>query len=170
MLIREATISDAFSIAKVHIDSWLTTYKGIVSDDYLNSLSYSQKEKAWVNIINDAQKNTKYIYVAHDDNNGIIGFTSFGIERESDTTFKGEIYAIYIIKQYQNKGIGKLLFNSAIKKLNELNIHSMLIWALEENKQACRFYELIGGRKVKERYIDIGNETFKEVAFGWINT
>lgn len=26
MIIREAIISDAFSIAKVHIDSWRTTY------------------------------------------------------------------------------------------------------------------------------------------------
>jgi len=170
MIIREATISDALGIAKVHIDSWRTTYKGIVSDEYLNELSYSQKEKAWINIINDAQKDIKYIFVIENDENNIIGFTSCGIEREGHTKFKGEIYAIYITKEYQNKGIGKLLFNRAVEKLNEINFSSILIWALEENNQACRFYEVIGGKKVKEKYINIGNERFKEVAYGWINT
>ena len=169
MIIREATISDAISIAKVHIDSWRTTYKGIVSDEHLRKLSYSQKEKAWINIINDAQRDIKYIFVAEDEKNNIIGFTSCGIEREGHTAFEGEIYALYIIKEYQNKGVGKLLFNRAVEKLNEMKFHSMLIWALEENNQASWFYELMGGKKVKEKYVDIGNDKFKEVAYGWIN-
>lgn len=169
MIIREATLKDAAGIAKVHIDSWRTTYKGIVNDDHLNNLSYTKKEKAWINIITEAEKSIKYIYVAEDEENGIIGFTSCGIERDGNIQFKGELYAIYVIKEYQNKGVGKLLFNHVVEKLNELNLHSMLIWALEKNIQASRFYELMGGKKVKEKYITIGNETFKEVGYGWRN-
>ncbi|WP_338030297.1 hypothetical protein [Fervidibacillus albus] len=43
MMIRKAVVEDAFGIAKVQVDSWHTTYKGIVSDDYLQQLSYEKR-------------------------------------------------------------------------------------------------------------------------------
>ena len=168
MRIREATISDAFSISKVHIDTWRSTYKGIVTDEYLNELSYYKQEKRWINIMNDDSKAINYIFVAEDEENRIIGFASCGTEREGDKFFKGELYAIYIIKEYQNKGVGKLLFNSVVKKIKELKFNSMIIWALEDNHPACGFYELMDGKKIKEKDIKIGNNTFKEVAYGFI--
>ncbi|MFL0268070.1 GNAT family N-acetyltransferase [Candidatus Clostridium radicumherbarum] len=168
MIIRQATISDAWNIAKVNVDAWRTTYKGIVSDDYLNELSYNNLEKRWMTFINDSSKGKINIFVSENEENEIIGFASCGIEREIDNPTYGELYAIYIIKEYQNKGVGKILFDCVIKKLNELKFNLMLIWALEDNLQACRFYELMGGEKVKEKYIKIGNNTLKEVAYEWI--
>ena len=38
-MLRRANINDAAAIAKVHVDTWKSTYKGIVPDDYLSSLS-----------------------------------------------------------------------------------------------------------------------------------
>jgi len=43
MIIRKAKLDDATGIAKVHVDSWRTTYKGIIPDDFLNNLSYEQR-------------------------------------------------------------------------------------------------------------------------------
>ncbi len=55
------------------------------------------------------------------------------MERESENKSIGELYAIYILKVHQNKGIGKLLFNSVKEKLEELKLSSILIWVLESN-------------------------------------
>jgi hypothetical protein len=44
MRIREATIADVAAIAKVHAESWRTTYKGLLPDDYLANLTYEQRE------------------------------------------------------------------------------------------------------------------------------
>ncbi|MFK0522174.1 hypothetical protein ACINKY_08160 [Paenibacillus illinoisensis] len=41
--IREATINDAEGIAKVHVHSWRTTYKGIIPEEFLTNLSYKQE-------------------------------------------------------------------------------------------------------------------------------
>ena len=41
--IRVANVPDAAAIAKVHVDSWRTTYTGIVPDEYLAQLSYEQQ-------------------------------------------------------------------------------------------------------------------------------
>ena len=43
MFIRKANIEDAMGIAKVHVDSWRTTYKGIVPEVFLENLSYDEK-------------------------------------------------------------------------------------------------------------------------------
>ncbi len=168
MIIREATLSDACTIAKVHVDTWRTTYKGIVNDEFLNELSYDKREEMWINFINNSIINNKHIFVVEDDENGIVGFASYGMERENGNLSHGELYAIYILEKYQNKGIGRLLFNCVIKRLDELKFKSLLIWALEDNYQACKFYELLGGKKVKEKYIEIGKDRFKEIAYSWL--
>lgn len=165
MIIREATLSDAYGTARVHVDSWKSTYTGIVSDDFLNGLSYEKSESGWKRFINDSERDNKYIYVAVDTGDEIIGFATCGIERDSKDPSIGELYAIYIIKEHQNKGVGRLLFNEVSNKLRELEFKVIIIWALEDNYQACRFYELMGGAVGKEKDIVIAGETLKEIAY-----
>lgn len=45
MNIRKANRDDAPGIAKVHVDSWRTTYKGIIPQSFLDELSYEQRTK-----------------------------------------------------------------------------------------------------------------------------
>lgn len=165
MIIREATLSDAYGIAKVHVDTWKSTYKGMVSDKFLNELSYEDRETRWKDVINDLEIENKYIYVAVDAEDEIIGYAMCGIERESKDPSIGEIYGIYILEEHQNKGIGRLLLNEASNKLSQLNFNTIIIWVLLENYQARRFYELMGGRPVKEQDIVIAGDTLKEIAY-----
>lgn len=44
MKIRIAKPSDAYHITKVQIYSWQSTYKDILSEDYLKDLNYKTKE------------------------------------------------------------------------------------------------------------------------------
>lgn len=41
-MIRQATAKDGRAIAEVHVDAWRSTYKGIVSDEFLENLSYEK--------------------------------------------------------------------------------------------------------------------------------
>jgi hypothetical protein len=47
MQIREATIADVTAIDRVHVESWRTTYRGLLPDDYLGNLTYAQREPLW---------------------------------------------------------------------------------------------------------------------------
>lgn len=51
MIIRKASLIDAEGIAKVHVDSWRTTYENIIPKDYLDNLSYNQRTDLWKNNI-----------------------------------------------------------------------------------------------------------------------
>ena len=162
MLIRKAISTDAKGIAKVQVDSWKTTYKGIVPDSYLNSLSYEDREKLWNQVIPNGS-----VFVAVNEEGEIIGFANGGKERSGNYRgYEGELYAIYILKEYQEQGIGRLLVNNVIEFLKNKHFSSMIIIALEENT-ACQFYEAMGGTIIGKEEAKIGGKKLLEVVYGW---
>src|SRR5579875_1111593 len=166
IMIRKATIDDCPGLAKVHVDSWRTTYNQIVSGDYLDNLSYIKSEERWVERFKNAHEN--YImYVALNEAGNIVGFANSGPTRSSDLDYDSELYAIYILKKYQRKRIGKQLMKSVVEHLS-LHYNSMLVWVLAEN-ESLHFYEALGGKLVRTSKITIGNKELDEIAYGWSN-
>jgi ribosomal protein S18 acetylase RimI-like enzyme len=165
MIIRQAYVEDAAGIAKVHIDTWRTTYAGIVPAEHLANLSYEKREKIWAQRLSNPG-NKVFYYVVEDDSGGIIGFVNGGPERTNDPDYKGELYAIYILKQYQGQGLGHRLVSALAKSLLSVGMDSMLLWVLADNP-ASRFYESLGGQQIKSKQEDIGGATLEELAYGW---
>lgn len=165
MRIRPARPTDAGAIAKVHVDSWRMTYKGIVPDEHLANLSYEQRERTWQNILANPD-NARFVYVAEDAEGEIIGFASGGPERSGDPVYKGEIYAIYLHAAHQRRGIGRRLTVAIAERLMQAGMPSMLIWVLAKNPSRA-FYETLGGQQVHEKQITIDGATLLEVAYGW---
>jgi GNAT superfamily N-acetyltransferase len=166
MRIRIATREDIPGIAKVHVDSWRTTYPGIVPDDFLAALSYERSAETWHWIFECAKTDGNFTYVAEDSPGSIAGFANGGTERTRDPFYKGELNAIYILQQHQGKGIGRRLVHEVARMLRQTGVDSMLVWALVDN-HACRFYERLGGRKIREKTMEIGGRDCPEAAYGW---
>lgn len=163
MKIRKASIGDAGGIASVHVNSWITTYKGIIPDDYLNSLEVNQKRGFWEKIIGEGKS---IVFVAENENDEIVGFASGGREQTNDPKYMAEVYAIYILEDYQKKGLGKKLIKPVIEQLISNEFPNLVIWALEEN--TCRrFYESLGGKIVDTKAILISGSALTEIAYGW---
>ena len=162
MLIRKANIEDAAGITKVQVDSWRTTFKGIVPDDFLENLSYDKREPIWKRAVMENN-----LYIVEDENGHVIGFSVGGKERTGNyKSYSGEVYSIFILKEYQGTGIGRLLVKSVVEDLKKKKLNSMLIWVIEENP-ACQFYEALGGKEIDTREIEIGGKKLSEVAYGW---
>jgi L-amino acid N-acyltransferase YncA len=167
MKIRKATIDDTKAIAKVHVESWKTTYEGIVPSSYLQQLSVTEKEQLWKKGL---QQNKHYIFVVEEDGN-VCGFISGGKNRTTqgkESEYEGEIYAIYLQKETQRKGYGKELVKTLVNDFVNDGIHSMTVWVLEDNPSK-HFYEYLGGKAVNETIINIGGKELKEVCYGWGN-
>lgn len=162
MKVRKAVLSDAKGIAIVQVDSWRTTYKGIVSDDYLQKLSYEEHEKIWHGAISQ-----KTMYVAEDNDGKIVGFSIGGKERSGNyPDYKGEVYAIYILQEHQGKGIGTLLMKPVVADFLEEHITTMAVYVLEDN-DARFFYEALGAKKIDSVEIEIGGKKLTELVYGW---
>lgn len=162
MRIRKAEPKDAKGISAVHIDSWKTTYSGIVPQDYLDQLNYREREQQW-------QKNlsASTVYLAETDDGQVIGFSTGGKERTGNYgAAVGEVYAIYILEQYQRRGVGRKLLEPILDHLHQQGIDEMIVLALEENP-ACGFYQNLGGKAIKRLEIEIAGRPLRETVFYW---
>ena len=80
---------------------------------------------------------------------------------------KGEVYEIYLLPEYQGVGLGTRLFLAARRELARFGFDSVVVWALADNEQACRFYRNAGGRKVARANERFGETSLTKVAFAW---
>lgn len=165
-MIRPATVDDASDIARVHVGSWRSTYRGLMPDAVLDQLSVSRREKFWRQVLE--RDKSQFTFVAVDDQHEVIGFVNGGLERERerDPVYTAELYALYLLKEQQGHGYGAALFRAVVEKFLEQNHSAMLLWVLSSNPSRG-FYEKMGGRSLKTKAIDIGDATLEEVAYGW---
>ncbi|MCK6538437.1 MAG: GNAT family N-acetyltransferase [Anaerolineales bacterium] len=164
-VVRAAGIEDAEGIATVHVAAWRETYRGMVPNAFLENLSVARRAAQWMGSLSDPSS-VYHRALAAELNGQIVGFANYGFPQEEDEEFDGELYAIYLLKSAQGRGIGRALFTEAAKGLLELGSSSMLVWVLKENP-ARGFYEHLGGVYLREKPIEIGSVELMEVAYGW---
>ena len=164
--IRKAAPADAGGIARVHVDTWRTSYAGIVPDEHLAGLSYSDREAVWGQILS-RDKPAQHNFVAETEGGEVVGFAGGGPEREGDEVYLGELYAVYLLEAYQRQGVGRRLARAVANGLLSAGFESMLLWVLEDNRRARRFYESLGGVVVGRKSIEIGGAALVEVSYGW---
>lgn len=162
MKVRKAMLADAKGIAKVHVESWKSTYVKIVPEEYLNGLSYESREQLWKDNIPNGG-----VYVAETTEGKIVGFSSGGKERTGKyPNYAGELYAIYILKEYQKNGLGKLLVKPIIAELQQQNISTMLVLVLGDNSSR-HFYEALGAKKIDDIKVEFAGKKLSELVYGW---
>jgi ribosomal protein S18 acetylase RimI-like enzyme len=168
MNIRTAVLEDVNGIVKVHIDSLKTSHIGILPQDFLDNLTHEWSTPRFTEALSKPLKDVS-LFVAENENGQIVGFIWGGPERKGDEVYKGEIYAIYVLNEYQGAGVGRQLVKALVDDLISRNIGSMLVKVLVENISSRRFYEAIGGRKIREGTVIVKGEVYKDVVYGWTN-
>ncbi|MCY0863742.1 MAG: GNAT family N-acetyltransferase [Sulfobacillus sp.] len=165
--IRAATPDDYAGIAKVHVDSWRATYRGIIPDSFLDQLTYEGSESRWRQSATSLPPHyAMFVAETQPPTNEIVGFANGGHVRASDAEFQGELYAIYLLPSYQRQGIGQQLFYQIVQHLTEHGYPSLLIWVLKDNP-ARFFYERLGGTVIREATINIGGQPLTELGYSW---
>jgi GNAT superfamily N-acetyltransferase len=163
MQIREARPEDAQRIAWVHLESWKTTYPGIVPQAHIDGLKIENGIRNWQERL--TQDGGPVVFVAEDEA-GIFGFAAGGKIMHPVDRFEGELGAIYLLASHQQRGAGAALVRRMARALRERGFQSMAVWVLKANP-ARGFYERMGGVLVGEQGIEIGGVTLPEVAYGW---
>ncbi len=106
-------------------------------------------------------------WVAEQDGH-IVGFAMTGQSRDSDIPpATAEVFAIYLVRQVAGKGIGRTLFACAVDELRDQGYEQAMLWVLESNIRARRFYKaagwiLDGAHKNEEM---LGNTRLDEIRY-----
>lgn len=160
--IRRAVAADAGAIARVHVDSWRSTYAGIVPEEFLASLNLDDRAEMWGRML---AAEDGLMFVAQEEA-AVFGFCCGGKLREDLDSYDAELYAIYLLRENQGKGVGHGLFQALVASLLEAGYAGMALWVLKDNP-AARFYEHLGGKQIASKQINIGGANLEEVAYGW---
>lgn len=159
--IRTATADDAAGIAHVHVESWRTTYVGIVPDEYLAGLDETLRVKLW-----KERLSTNSVVLVAERAGKVVGFADAGRIREPVETCDAELYALYLLREIQGRGIGSRLLKTAAEEMEKQGFHGMAVWVLERNPSR-NFYERNGGKLATSKVIEIGGARLMEVAYCW---
>jgi len=142
MNIRRAIPDDAVALAKVHVDSWRSAYRGLVPDSHLDSLDYDRRAERFRESLTAGVGDT---YVVEDEQ-GVLGFFTVGACRDPELAGVpvGEIWGIYLAPAYWRQGIGTLLCQRSEEILASWNYNQAVLWVFEGNRAARSFYEAMG--------------------------
>jgi GNAT superfamily N-acetyltransferase len=175
--VRRATPDDAAAIARVHVESWQSSYRGILSNAFLETLSVAERTKHWRRNLTEPDRGIAGIsstghpghatFVGLAPDKGVIGFCSAGPNRGGAPIFAGEVYAIYLLDSAKRQGLGRALFLEAARWLASQQLEPLLVWVLADNQPAREFYRAIGGRELEPRLITIAATSYSEVAYGF---
>ncbi len=163
--IREAAPGDAAGIARAHVESWRTTYPGIMPQEHLDDLSIAEREQTWQERLS-APSPGDCTFVAETEAGEIIGFVHGGKERIGDPDYHAEIQTIYLLQSVQGLGLGRRLLTTAARRLRENGHATLFLWTHVRNP-ARAFYEKLGAAAVRTGQRTHRGITYDDIGYGW---
>ena len=120
----------------VHYKSWQETYAGLIDETYLQKHTLEK-------CIATAHRWPDNILVAKDGER-VVGFAGYGAYRDSTLPDCGEVFALYVLKEYQGQKVGYQLMQAAARQRSAYK--RVALWVLKGNERAIRFYQRFGFR------------------------
>ena len=155
MIIRQAKEEDVLQIAEILVEDWKTAYRGIMDDDFLDSLSAAQRYQIEL-------KRYRNFSVAV-DHHEVLGYA--WNEITDDEASDCEIIALYVRYSKRKNGIGRALMQHSMDCFRQSGKKSMIIWCLRENHESRKFYEKMGGKVYKSGTHRWGNREYDMISY-----
>ncbi|QQQ62642.1 GNAT family N-acetyltransferase [Paenarthrobacter ureafaciens] len=136
--VRQAEPSDGPSMAKVHVDTWRETYRGLMSDAVLDDPALLDwRERFWHAVLTDTRYEQNTVAVAAHEGT-VIGIAMSGPSQD-DADVPQQLYVLYAYAAFHGSGVGTALLNAVIDPTM-----SAALWVADPNPRAQAFYRKNG--------------------------
>jgi GNAT superfamily N-acetyltransferase len=148
--VRIASPDDSLAIERARVHGWRAAYRHVFPKADLDAMPIDGDR--WRTRLHVPPPGwTTFVC---EDAGVVVGFASVGPSRDEDGV--GELYAIYVEPDAWSTGAGRLLIEAAEEQLTR-EYDAALLWVLEDNPRARRFYERAGwapdgARKAEQRF------------------
>ena len=146
--IRAATRDDADGITDVQVASWRAGYAHVFPHSILYADDFESSRRAFWNGWRFAPGHRISVVLGTDgdDSERVIGFCSYGPERERARGFtgRGEVWAFYVHPHRWGSGAAADLMEHVEQRLQAEGFATAVLWVLQDNPRARRFYERLG--------------------------
>ncbi len=161
--IRKAVLEDSEEIAKVHVESWRTTYSGIMKDSIIAGLDVGKRTELWKNNLTIEGN----LVVVAEKKGQIIGFACGSAVKEGEyPEYDGDVTAIYFYKEEQGNGYGKLLLDALFQEFCQKGFRNAIVKVLDQNNSRY-FYEKLGARLIDSQEVPQYGEGLNLLTYGW---
>jgi ribosomal protein S18 acetylase RimI-like enzyme len=145
MTIRVATVPDAGSVARVHVESWNVAYRGIMPDEKIAKMDLATRTQFWAERL--AVRGWPVFVV--EEGGAIVAFCHMIPSPDSgeDAQKTGHITSIHVLPHLRSRGHGRALLDQAFAEFRRRGYTDVTLWVLERNASARRFYERVGFRE-----------------------
>lgn len=158
MEIIRVTEENALKVSRIYAEGWKTGYKGIIDQDYLDSIPLDR----WAKSVGNSQFHG-FVLV---ENGEYIATSTIAPARDDDMTGWGEIISMYVLPNHFRQGYGRIMFQYVVKQLKEMGYSKIYLWVLEDNHNARAFYSNNGFIPTdKAKLITFGGNSHKEVMY-----
>lgn len=152
------SMDDPLKISKVYEESWKYAYRGIIPQDYLDSIPAGR----WASCVDYPDWKTLVCV----ENGRMVGTSSFCSSRFEQYSDWGEVISLYLLPEYMGKGYGERLLETAVTELRKQGYANVFLWVLEENSRARHFYERFGFSPTGDFLeTEIGGKALREVRY-----
>jgi len=163
-VLRRATVDDARAVATVQVESWKSSYQGILAPEFLAALNVERRTEGWAESLAEPGRAA---FLGLTAGGKVVAFCDAGPNRDEPKTYRGEVYAIYLLDEAKRQGLGRALLRETAAWLAQGDMRSFVVWVLTANFPAQKFYEALGGEQVAGKPIVIAGVAYTELAYGW---
>lgn len=143
---RIAGAGDAEAIAVLHATSWQRTYRGMMSDEFLDHRALANRQDTWRRRLTRPTPG-QFVCVA-ETNALIVGFICMFIDE--NPVWGSCIDNLHVVYDQQGRGVGRALMRSAAELLgSDQQAAQVYLWVMEANVRARRFYDQLGAVNVE---------------------
>jgi GNAT superfamily N-acetyltransferase len=137
--VRRATVDDAAVIGRVHAASWRGAYAQF-GPAFLDTIVDQERVDLWKRVLGE---DDGVVFVAPSD--APTGFIYVGASRDDDAApHVGEVMTFYAEPAAWGTGVGRALMEVALDELRAQGFTEAMLWVLDTNPRARRFYEIAG--------------------------
>ncbi|MDP9010109.1 MAG: GNAT family N-acetyltransferase [Pseudomonadota bacterium] len=143
MTLRRARAADEPAIVRLHADSWRTAYRGILRDDFLDGAVVANRRELWSSRFCEIHREDQLI-VLSEELGEIQGFACAFLD--VDQVWGTLLDNLHVAPGFKGQGLGRQLMSAVANEIHRRGLHPVLhLWVYEQNVQARRFYERLGG-------------------------
>jgi len=140
--LRPLRAGDAAAVARLHAASWRASYRGLLSDEYLDRQVESERAAVWQARLQQSPRDTQAGVAAVADDGELLGFAF--IHRHEDPQWGTLIENLHAAPGRHGLGIGRSLLRWVCAQVPPDEPLHLLVY--DANTAARGFYERLGGR------------------------
>ncbi|MDT0166317.1 GNAT family N-acetyltransferase [Actinotalea sp. AC32] len=157
IVVRRPVVADVPAMARVHVQSWRETYRGVMRDEVLDDpASVGRRERFWTAVLTDDRPDRVAALAERDG--VVVGVALAGPPLDVTDAWARQLYVLYTLVGVHGSGTGAALMDTVLGGAAPVGL-----WVADPNPRAQAFYRRHGFEPDGRTRVDDGVRAIRMV-------